>query len=87
MNVTILKIVLTAGKLIYVCGKIKGTFCERKWSFMLLRSLDGKLFVINEGKADRWKEYIETLCERNRLVNAALTREEISDDEKRDFLL
>ena len=77
---------LTAGKIDSAYRKIKGTFGERKRKCMNIRNADGKPILSKEGKAERWKEHIETLYEGSELD--VLEREdEICNADKGDFIL
>ncbi|XP_049861464.1 uncharacterized protein LOC126355229 [Schistocerca gregaria] len=52
---------LTRGKIDTAYRKIKETFVDKRTTSMNIKSSDGNPVLSKEGKAERWKEYIEGL--------------------------
>ena len=79
---------ITRGKIDRAYRKIKETFGDKKSSCMNIKSSDGKPVLGKEGKAERWKEYIEGLYQGNELEGSILEREEeVNEDEIGDRIL
>ncbi|XP_049779702.1 uncharacterized protein LOC126176585 [Schistocerca cancellata] len=79
---------LTRGKIDTAYRKIKETFGEKRTTRMNIKSSDGNPVLSKEGKAERWKEYIEGLYKGNVLEDNIMEMEEdVDENEMGDTIL
>ncbi|XP_049944546.1 uncharacterized protein LOC126426686 [Schistocerca serialis cubense] len=79
---------LTRGKIGTAYRKIKETFGERRTTCMNIKSFDGNPVLSKEGKAERWKEYIEGQYKGDILEDNMMEMEEdVDEDEMGDTIL
>ncbi|XP_049762340.1 uncharacterized protein LOC126088253 [Schistocerca cancellata] len=70
------------GKIDTAYRKIKETFGEKRTTCMNIKSSDGNPVLSKEGKAERWKEYIEGLYKGDVLENNIMEMEEDVDEDR-----
>ncbi|XP_049787836.1 uncharacterized protein LOC126191130 [Schistocerca cancellata] len=79
---------LTRGKIDTAYRKIKETFGEKRTTCMNIKSSDGNPVLSKEGKAERWKEYIEGLYKGDVFEDNIMEMEEdVDEDEMGDMIL
>ncbi|XP_049768102.1 uncharacterized protein LOC126101500 [Schistocerca cancellata] len=79
---------LARGKIDTEYRKIEETFGERRTTCMNIKSFDGNPVLSKEGKAERWKEYIEGLYKGYVLEDNTMEMEEdVDEDEMGDMRL
>ncbi|XP_049776112.1 uncharacterized protein LOC126163201 [Schistocerca cancellata] len=79
---------LTRGKIDTAYRKIKETFGDKRNTCINFKSSDGNPVLSKEGKAERWKEYIEGLHKGDVLEDNIMEMEEdVDEDEMGDAIL
>ncbi|XP_049764552.1 uncharacterized protein LOC126092864 [Schistocerca cancellata] len=79
---------LTRGKIDTAYRKIRETFEDKRTTCMNIKSLDGNPVLSKEGKAERWKEYIEGLYKGDVLEDDIMEMgEDVDEDEMGDMVL